>query len=48
MTNIKGRRRKVIERESGKNAVKRVDRIAFLKAQRTDKKNKTFKATMKV
>jgi hypothetical protein len=48
MTNIKGRRRKVILRESGKNAVKRVDRITFLKSQRIDKKSKTFKATLKV
>lgn len=48
MTNIKGRRRKIIEREKSKNAVKRVDRIKFLVSLRSKTKKKTFRATMKV
>jgi hypothetical protein len=48
MTNIKGRRLKVQEREQGQNAHKRVDRIRFLKGLRSKTKKATAKAMMKV
>jgi len=48
MANIKGRRLKVQEREQGKNAHKRVNRIRYLKGLRSKTKKSTIKAMMKV
>lgn len=48
MTNRPGGRLKVILREGGKNAMKRVDRIQYLKSLRSKTKKATARAKVKV